>query len=108
MADEENQQGNESTPSEKLQIPPISKEAAGAATGAVVGSVIGPVGAVIGGVIGAAVGRSAGSKNTAAPVKRATKPVAKKAPRPPKKVIPGWIRSGSPPRKKRESRIRSA
>ena len=72
MADENNQQSSESSnaPSENIQIPPISKEAAGAAAGAVVGSVVGPVGAVVGGVIGAALGRSA-RPQSAAPVKKA-------------------------------------
>ena len=57
MADQDNKQSNESSSSssENIEIPPISKQTAGAAAGAVLGSVAGPVGAVVGGVIGAAV-----------------------------------------------------
>ena len=61
MADEENQSEESPQPSEDIQLPSISKEAAGAATGAVLGSVVGPVGAVVGGVLGAMAGKSAGS-----------------------------------------------
>ena len=54
MADEQDASSSEKTPSsENIEIPPISKQAAGAATGAVLGSVAGPVGTVVGGVIGA-------------------------------------------------------
>src|SRR5205809_6119919 len=48
-----------STSSENITIPPISKPIAGAAAGAVLGSVGGPVGAVVGGVIGAIAGKAA-------------------------------------------------
>src|SRR2546423_14977723 len=83
MADQDNQQSNESSSSssENIQIPPISKEAAGAAAGAVVGSVAGPVGAGIGGVVGAAGGRRAASQSTA-PVEKAAQAVSKKTPQP--------------------------
>ena len=45
---EDNQKSNNEpgSPSENIEIPPISKQAAGAATGAVIGSVAGPIGAV--------------------------------------------------------------
>ena len=59
--DEQQQNGGEASPgsSENIEIPPISKQTAGAATGAVIGSVAGPVGAVVGGVLGALAGRAA-------------------------------------------------
>ena len=53
--------------SENIEIPPISKQTAGAAAGAVLGSVAGPVGAVVGGVIGALAGRAATSASSAPP-----------------------------------------
>ena len=51
MAEEENQKSTDTSgsSSENIEIPPISKQTAGAATGAVLGSVAGPVGAVVGG-----------------------------------------------------------
>jgi hypothetical protein len=45
--------------SEDIQVPPISKQTAGAVTGAAIGSIAGPAGAVVGGVIGAVVGKAA-------------------------------------------------
>ena len=45
--------------SEDIQVPPISKQTAGAVTGAAIGSVAGPLGAVVGGVVGAIAGKVA-------------------------------------------------
>ena len=44
MADENQQSTDSGSSSENIEIPPISKQAAGAAAGAVLGSVAGPVG----------------------------------------------------------------
>jgi hypothetical protein len=46
--------------SENIEIPPISKQTAGAVAGAAVGSIAGPFGAVVGGVVGAVAGKAAG------------------------------------------------
>jgi uncharacterized membrane protein len=44
--------------SEEIQVPPISKQTAGAVTGAATGSVAGPIGAVVGSVVGAIAGKA--------------------------------------------------
>src|SRR5205085_7041997 len=65
MPDESQSQSRQSSgqrSSDSIQLPPIRKDAAGAAAGAVVGSVAGPVGAVVGGVVGALAARAAGRK----------------------------------------------
>src|ERR1700757_1183700 len=59
MSAEQRESGEQPQSNENINIPPISKPAAGAAAGAVLGSVAGPVGAVVGGVIGAIAGKSA-------------------------------------------------
>jgi hypothetical protein len=61
MANKSKSSASQPGSNENIEIPPISKTAAGAATGAVIGAVGGPVGAVVGGVIGAAVGKRAES-----------------------------------------------
>ena len=65
MADENQQSTDSGSTSENIEIPPISKQAAGAAAGAVIGSVAGPVGTVVGGVIGAVVGTPAAARSSA-------------------------------------------
>src|SRR6266480_1978880 len=45
--------------SKDIQVPPISKQTAGAVAGAAIGSVAGPIGAVVGGVVGALAGKAA-------------------------------------------------
>src|SRR6476646_11969712 len=87
MANKSKSSASQPGSNENIEIPPISKTAAGAATGAVIGAVGGPVGAVVGGVIGAAVGKRAESdkpmmpaiKRTARQAARGAKIVAKTA-----------------------------
>lgn len=76
MANKSKSRAAQSGSNENIEIPPISKSAAGAATGAVLGAVGGPVGAVVGGVIGAAVGKRAESGK---PIMPAVKRVARQA-----------------------------
>jgi len=57
---------------EKIEIPPIPKETAGAVAGAAVGSIMGPIGAVVGGVAGALVGKAAAAKRPIVPAAKRT------------------------------------
>ncbi len=61
MATSKSNSKRSSSSSEKITIPPISKQTAGAATGAIIGSVAGPVGAVVGGVLGSDGSESGGT-----------------------------------------------
>ena len=56
-SDQQNEETSQS--SENIEIPPISKQTAGAVAGAAVGSIAGPIGAVVGGVAGALAGKAA-------------------------------------------------
>jgi hypothetical protein len=74
MPDHPKPEKKKSAPSsEDIQVPPISKQTAGAVTGAAIGSIAGPAGAVVGGVIGALVGKAAaGGRPVQKAVRRAT------------------------------------
>lgn len=93
--------------SEDIQVPPISKQTAGAVTGAAIGSVAGPLGAVVGGVVGAIAGKVAvGRRPVRKGIKRVTG-VSKRggvARSPGKKSRPESRKTGPRPRGKTEKR----
>ena len=70
---------NSPRPSEDIQVPPISKQTAGAVTGAAIGSIAGPVGAAVGGVVGAFAGKAASSERPVAKTVRHASSVSKRA-----------------------------
>jgi len=77
MANKSRSSASKSRSNESIEIPRISKPAAGAATGAVLGAVGGPVGAVVGGVMGAVIGERAESDKPMMPaVKRLARQTA--------------------------------
>ncbi len=89
---------------ESIDIPPISKSAAGAATGAVVGAVAGPVGAVFGGIVGAMIGKRAESDEPMMPaIKRTARQAASGV-----KVAAKTVRSAVPAAKRAVKAIRPA
>ena len=102
MANKSKSSASQSGSNENIEIPPISKSAAGAATGAVLGAVGGPVGAVVGGVIGAAVGKRAESDK---PMMPAVKRVARQAVRG-AKVVAKTARAAAPAAKRIVKSIR--
>src|SRR5438552_9844425 len=82
MLDEPDAQKKESPQSsEEIQIPPISKQTAGAVAGAALGSVAGPIGAVVGGVVGALAGKASATGRRIVPpaAKKTVKRVVRKA-----------------------------
>lgn len=77
MADDPDTRKSESPPAaENIEIPPISKETAGAVAGAALGSVADPAGAVIGGLVGALAGKAAATGRPPVP---AAKEIVQKA-----------------------------
>ena len=103
MAEEQDKKSNgDSGGSENIEIPPISKQTAGAAAGAVIGSVAGPIGAVVGGVLGALAGRAAASGK---PILPAAKKTVTKARKKVKSVAKPSARSSS--RKARPSKSKA-
>jgi len=96
--------------SKDIQVPPISKQTAGAVAGAAIGSVVGPIGAVVGGVVGALAGKAASGERPIRKVVGRAGAVSKRALKanPVKKSLPKSRKAGGRSHgktaKRRESR----